>query len=147
MTRRLWIGALLAAGCSGNRVPEDHWYPQAVLLCQRQDCRDCGGTRGVTCDPCGGAGKVVCSECHGSGIVRCSKCKGSGKDGDNKCDRCDGAGKSKCSTCGGDGKVTCDLCSGKGKTACLQRLPVFESPVVNPEDAWPPGNYKGAKQK
>jgi hypothetical protein len=145
--RRLWIALLLAAGCSNSRVPEDHWYPQAVILCQRQDCPHCGGTRGVTCGKCDGAKEVVCSECRGSGIVRCSKCKGSGKDGDNKCDRCDGTGKCKCSTCGGDGKVTCDLCDGKGKTACLQRLPVSEPPVADPADAWPPGNFKGAKQK
>ncbi|GEM_PF-2433164 len=137
---------LLAAGCSSRSVPEDDWSPYAVLLCQRADCGACGGNRGVTCRTCHGKGETRCDSCDGTGKVRCTKCGGDGRHEGAECESCRGNGRTSCSSCGGDGEETCSTCDGKGKTACLQPLLVADQPALLPGDAWPPGNYRGAKK-
>ncbi|MBI2900465.1 MAG: hypothetical protein HYY17_09775 [Planctomycetes bacterium] len=147
MRRALGVLLLLAAACSTKKVPEDHWYPHAEMLCQERRCPSCHGTRGVTCFKCHGSGEITCTSCRGSGKRTCSKCDGSGRYKGDECDDCDGKGQKKCYTCGGDGKETCPTCSGKGKIACLQLMPVTEPPVASPDDAWPANNFQGAGEK
>ncbi len=144
MKRILFLALLACAACVDNRAPEDFWYGRAQILCQREHCPRCVGTRGVTCPNCNGTGEETCDRCHGGGDVQCGSCNGSGIQGQESCPGCEGKGTATCWSCGGDGEETCDVCDGKQKVACIETFPVDQAPAARTEDAWPPNNFQGA---
>ena len=134
------FGLGLLAAC-GPTIPGAIWYPEMEVICDDGACPRCHGSGGRMCPPCRGAGEVKCDNCR-DGTQRCWTCGGDGRKKGKPCKSRDATGRTTCYSCGGDRMEKCEDCDGQTKVMCLRLLHVPVPEILDPAEAWPPGNMR-----